>query len=225
MRKGSWIFASVLGFAMAFSGAAEAQSLFEALFGPRDRSAMQPPAAVGQQPQARLGQGLYPEMVSRSRAVPAQFRRQMVRYQTNEKPGTIVIDTRQHFLYFVLGNGQAVRYGVGVGRDGFGWKGAVHVARKAEWPAWHPPAAMIARERRRGHILPARMEGGPNNPLGARALYLHDSKGRDTLYRIHGTSEPWTIGLNVSSGCFRMVNEDVVDLYQRVGVGAKVVVL
>jgi lipoprotein-anchoring transpeptidase ErfK/SrfK len=118
-----------------------------------------------------------------------------------------------------------MRYGVGVGRQGFGWKGAVTVARKAEWPAWHPPKDMIARERARGHILPARMEGGPNNPLGARALYLHDSRGRDTLYRIHGTSEPWTIGLNVSSGCIRLVNDDIVDLHRRVGIGARVIVI
>ena len=222
MRKGSLIFASVLGFAIAFgSGAAQAQSLLEILFGPRN-TALQPPAAV--QPRVQ-GQALYPEMVSRSRAVPAQFRRQTVRYQTTEKPGTIIVDSRQFYLYLVLGNGQAIRYGVGVGRTGFGWKGSVTVARKAEWPAWHPPKDMIARERRRGHILPARMEGGPNNPLGARALYLHDSRGRDTLYRIHGTSEPWTIGLNVSSGCIRMINDDVVDLHRRVNIGAKVIVL
>jgi lipoprotein-anchoring transpeptidase ErfK/SrfK len=223
MRKGSLIFAAILSLAMTFSGAAQAQTLLEMLFGPRT-SQQQPPAAI--QPQARLGgQALYPEMVSRARVVPAQFRRQLVRYQTSEKPGTVVVDSRQFFLYLVLGNGQAMRYGVGVGRQGFGWNGNVFIQRKQEWPAWHPPKDMIARERRRGHILPARMEGGPGNPLGARALYLHDAKGRDTLYRIHGTSEPWTIGLNVSSGCIRLVNDDIVDLYQRVGIGAKVVVL
>jgi lipoprotein-anchoring transpeptidase ErfK/SrfK len=225
MRKGSLIFASVIGFAIAFSGAAGAQSLL-------DPSVLQPgaavPAAAGPAvgPQARLGgQPLYPEMVSRARVVPSQYRRQTVRYQTDERPGTIIVDSRQFYLYLVLGNGQAMRYGVGVGRQGFGWKGAVTVARKAEWPAWHPPKDMIARERARGHILPARMEGGPNNPLGARALYLHDSRGRDTLYRIHGTSEPWTIGLNVSSGCIRLVNDDIIDLHRRVGIGAKVIVI
>jgi lipoprotein-anchoring transpeptidase ErfK/SrfK len=117
-----------------------------------------------------------------------------------------------------------MRYGVGVGREGFGWKGAVTVGRKAEWPTWTPPAEMRAREAKRGRKLPVRMEGGPNNPLGARALYLHRG-GADTLYRIHGTNEPWTIGLNVSSGCIRLVNDDVVDLYRRVKTGAKVVVL
>ncbi|MEX2318254.1 MAG: L,D-transpeptidase [Bauldia sp.] len=223
MRKGTLIFASILGFAVAFSSAAEAQSLLEILFGPRN-STLQPPAAIG--PQARPGgQALYPEMVSRSRIVPSQFRRQTVFYQTNEKPGTIIVDSRQFYLYLVLGNGQAMRYGVGVGRQGFGWKGNVFVQRMQEWPAWHPPKDMIAREQARGHILPARMEGGPGNPLGARALYLHDSSGRDTLYRIHGTSEPWTIGLNVSSGCIRLVNDDIIDLHRRVGIGAKVIVI
>ena len=124
----------------------------------------------------------------------------------------------------VLGDGQAIRYGIGVGREGFGWSGTVTIGRKAEWPTWTPPPEMIAREKARGRILPASMEGGPNNPLGARALYLYRG-GNDTLYRIHGTSEPWTIGLNVSSGCIRMVNKDVVDLYNRTRVGARVVVL
>lgn len=235
MRKLALVFASFLGLALAASTAAEAQTLFELLFKPRPGamvpapSNMPPPGMIMQpqmQPQMQpRGQALYPGEVSRGRVVPAQFQRQSVWYQTNEKPGTIVVDTRNFFLYLVLGNGQALRYGVGVGREGFGWDGAVTVARKAEWPAWHPPKEMIAREAQRGHVLPVRMEGGPGNPLGARALYLHDSKGRDTLYRIHGTSEPWTIGLNVSSGCIRMVNDDVIDLYQRVGIGAKVVVI
>lgn len=223
MRRVNLVFVALLGFLMVMSEAAHAQSLFEALFGPIVRP--QQGQVMPQQTQPRTQQALFPGDVSRQRAVPAQFRRQIVAYQTTEKPGTIVVDTRNYFLYLVLGNGQAMRYGVGVGREGFGWKGAVSVARKAEWPAWHPPAAMIAREAQRGVKLPARMEGGPGNPLGARALYLHDSKGRDTLYRIHGTSEPWTIGLSVSSGCIRMVNEDVMDLYNRVGIGAKVVVL
>ena len=226
MRKFSLIFASVLGLAMAFTSAAEAQTLFELLFKPRSGVMMQPPGTI--QPQMQMqpgGQALYPEQVSRGRVVPAQFRRQQIWYQTNEKPGTIIVDSRNFFLYLVLGNGQAMRYGVGVGRQGFGWNGAVTVARKAEWPAWHPPRDMIAREARRGHMLPARMEGGPGNPLGARALYLHNAKGVDTLYRIHGTSEPWTIGLNVSSGCIRLVNDDVEDLYNRVPIGAKVIVL
>jgi lipoprotein-anchoring transpeptidase ErfK/SrfK len=232
MRKFSLILAAVVGLVLPLSSAADAQTLFELLFRPRNGAMMPPPGMQPgmmqpqMQPQMQPpGQALYPEQVSRGRVVPAQYRRTMVWYQTNEKPGTIIVDTRNFYLYFILGNGQAVRYGVGVGREGFGWDGAVTVARKAEWPAWHPPKDMIAREARRGHILPARMEGGPGNPLGARALYLHDSRGRDTLYRIHGTSEPWTIGLNVSSGCIRMVNDDVVDLYQRVNIGAKVIVI
>ncbi|PWL17476.1 L,D-transpeptidase [Falsochrobactrum shanghaiense] len=144
---------------------------------------------------------------------------QTVSYSGREKPGTIVIDTNKRFLYLVEGNGQARRYGVGVGKQGFGWKGTQRVSRKAEWPTWTPPKAMIERERKKGRILPAQMKGGANNPLGARALYLGS-----TLYRIHGTNQPWTIGKAMSSGCFRMRNEDVTDLYNRVGVGTHVVV-
>lgn len=153
-----------------------------------------------------------------------EFRRQTVSFRTNEKPGTVIIDTRNKYLFYVLGDGRAIRYGVGVGREGFGWRGTVHVARKAEWPGWTPPKEMIARERRRGRIIPNYMPGGEGNPLGARAMYLFDG-GRDTMFRIHGTSEPWTIGHNVSSGCIRLVNADVIDLYNRVRVGAKVIVL
>jgi lipoprotein-anchoring transpeptidase ErfK/SrfK len=170
------------------------------------------------------GRALYPEDVSRSRMVPFKFHRANVYYDTDEKPGTIIIDTRQHFLYFILGEGRAIRYGVGVGREGFGWHGMVHIGNKQEWPDWYPPKEMIARERKRGHKLPDMMPGGEDNPLGARAMYLHGKNG-DTGYRIHGTREPWTIGLNVSSGCIRLNNNDVTDLYSRVKVGAKVVVL
>ena len=162
--------------------------------------------------------------MSRYRQVPGQFRRTIVGYNTSERPGTIIIDPRWHFLYYVLGNGQAIRYGIGVGRTGFGWHGTVRVGRKAQWPGWTPPREMIVREAKRGHKLPRYMKGGPGNPLGARALYLY-GKGGDTGYRIHGTSEPWTIGLNVSSGCIRLVNDDVIDLYNRARVGAKVIVL
>jgi Uncharacterized protein conserved in bacteria len=144
------------------------------------------------------------------------YLRQVVPYATTERSGTIVVDTRQHFLYFVLGDGRALRYGIGVARDGFEWSGTHRVTRKAEWPSWTPPAEM----RRRQPGLPAFMEGGPNNPLGARALYLGS-----TLYRIHGTNEPWSIGQNVSSGCIRMTNADVIDLYGRVQLNTKVVVL
>lgn len=155
---------------------------------------------------------------------PWQFRRQTVHFRTNERPGTVIIDTRSKFLFYILDGNRAIRYGVGVGREGFGWRGVVRVARKAEWPSWTPPKEMIARERRRGRIIPTHMKGGINNPLGARAMYLY-SGGRDTLFRIHGTTEPWTIGTNVSSGCIRLVNADVIDLYKRVRIGAKVIVL
>jgi lipoprotein-anchoring transpeptidase ErfK/SrfK len=166
----------------------------------------------------------YPEEVPRNRIAPLKYLRQRVNYKTSQPAGTIVIDAKAHFLYYVLGGGKAIRYGVGVGRDGFGWKGTVRIGRKAEWPTWTPPPDMIAREKKRGRILPAKMEGGPKNPLGARALYLYKGEN-DTTYRIHGTSEPWTIGLNVSSGCIRLLNRDVVDLYNRTKVGAKVVLL
>jgi len=159
---------------------------------------------------------------------PAYLRR-AIYYPTSEAPGTIVIDPRHHFLYFVEGGGQAVRYGVGVGREGFGWSGVATIRNKQEWPDWYPPKEMLARQ---PEIMRAMselqsgigMHGGPRNPLGARALYLWQGN-KDTLYRIHGTVEPWTIGKNVSSGCIRMINQDVIDLYQRTAVGAKVVVL
>ncbi|WP_412051324.1 L,D-transpeptidase [Hoeflea sp. Naph1] len=150
-----------------------------------------------------------------------KFLPQTVSYDGNQKPGTIIIDTNQRFLYYVMGNGQARRYGVGVGKEGFGWSGTEKISRKAEWPGWTPPAEMIKRVREKeGRILPVHMKGGPENPLGARALYLGS-----TLYRIHGTNQPWTIGRAVSSGCIRMRNEDVTDLYERAKVGAKVIVM
>ena len=134
-------------------------------------------------------------------------------------PGSILVRTDERKLYFVLEGGKAIQYGVGVGREGFTWRGAKRISRKAEWPGWTPPAQMIARERAKGVILPAHMPGGPNNPLGARALYLGGS-----LFRIHGTNQPHTIGQAVSSGCIRMLNEEVVDLHDRVKIGALVVV-
>jgi len=148
--------------------------------------------------------------------LPAALRRQVVSYSANQQPGTIVIDTAHTYLYLVLGNGQAMRYGIGVGRQGFTWSGVETIRRKAEWPDWYPPAEMVARQ----PYLPRFMAGGPGNPLGARALYLGN-----TDYRIHGTNDPTTIGKHVSSGCIRLQNADVIDLYSRVGVGTKVVVL
>ncbi|MFC4229898.1 L,D-transpeptidase [Hoeflea alexandrii] len=162
--------------------------------------------------------------VSTSKKPKPEFMRKKVRLVTSEKPGTIIIDTSTKYLYYVEGNNRATRYGVGVGREGFGWSGTVKVGRKAEWPDWRPPATMIARERRKGRIIPTYMKGGPNNPLGARALYLYKG-GRDTIFRIHGTNQPWTIGQNMSSGCIRMMNKDVEHLYKRAGVGSKVIVI
>jgi len=145
-----------------------------------------------------------------------QFMRQVVGYAGHEKPGTVIVHTSRKFLYLVLGDGKAMRYGIGTARDGFEWNGTHKVTAKKEWPSWTPPAEM----RKRQPGLPTFMEGGVNNPLGARALYIGS-----TLYRIHGTNEPWSIGTNVSSGCIRMINDDVVDLYARVKIGAKVIVL
>ena len=145
-----------------------------------------------------------------------RYRRQEVAYEGRERPGTIIIDTPNKFLFLVEPNGRALRYGVGVGRPGFEWSGVKTISRKAEWPDWTPPSEMLLRR----PDLPDHMDGGPDNPLGARALYLGSS-----MYRIHGTNEPSTIGTNVSSGCIRMMNEDVIDLYNRVPVGAKVVVI
>ena len=152
----------------------------------------------------------------RSVELPARLRRQIVSYSSREAPGTIIIDTPNTYLYYVLGNGQAIRYGIGVGRDGFTWSGTQTITKKAEWPDWTPPPEMIARQ----PYLPRQMAGGPGNPLGARAMYLGG-----TIYRIHGTNAPETIGTHVSSGCLRLTNEDVADLYSRVNVGTKVIVL
>ena len=148
--------------------------------------------------------------------IDPKYLRQVVPYPGVEKPGTIIIDMPNKFLYLVQGNGKAMRYGIGFGRPGFAWSGIKTISAKKEWPEWTPPAEMIARR----PDLPRHMEGGPQNPLGARAMYLGS-----TLYRIHGSNEPWTIGTNVSSGCIRMRNEDVIDLYGRVNVGTRVVVI
>src|SRR3712207_5646202 len=147
---------------------------------------------------------------------------QVVDYPTDEAPGTVIIDTSDKFLYYVMKDGLAIRYGVGVGKEGFGWSGTVKVGRKAEWPTWTPPAEMI---KRRPELVEyaGGMPGGQDNPLGARALYLYDG-GRDTMFRIHGTNEPWSIGHNVSSGCIRMLNEHVTELHRIAKIGTKVVV-
>ena len=145
-----------------------------------------------------------------------EYRKTAVLYRTTEAPGTIIIQTAERHLYLIQGNGRALRYGIGVGREGFTWQGLVNITRKAEWPDWTPPPEMIARQ----PYLPRFMAGGPGNPLGARAMYLGG-----TVYRIHGTNQPSTIGTHVSSGCIRLTNQDVTDLYSRVNVGTKVIVL
>jgi lipoprotein-anchoring transpeptidase ErfK/SrfK len=193
--------------AVAFSGSAAAAplQLFPFIMTPPTEQ-MQPAPQVA------------PPSQDESTAVelPARLKRQIVSYATREAPGTIIIDTPNTYLYYVLGNGRAVRYGIGVGRDGFTWSGTQSITKKAEWPNWTPPAEMIARQ----PYLPRFMAGGPGNPLGARAMYLGG-----TVYRIHGTNAPGTIGTHVSSGCIRLTNEDVADLYSRVNVGTKVIVL
>jgi lipoprotein-anchoring transpeptidase ErfK/SrfK len=156
------------------------------------------------------------EEPSQGTEMPAHLKRQIVGYNGHEAAGTVIIDTAHTHLYFVLGAGRAIRYGIGVGRDGFRWSGVHSISKKAEWPDWNPPADMLARQ----PYLPRFMAGGPGNPLGARAMYLGN-----TIYRIHGTNAPTTIGGRVSSGCIRLTNEDVADLYSRVNVGTKVVVL
>jgi lipoprotein-anchoring transpeptidase ErfK/SrfK len=178
-----------------------------------------PSGPAGRQPDNNLYAALPPDERPETgprKELPPNLRRTTVEYRTREPAGTIIIDTANTHLYLVLGNGQAMRYGIGVGRDGFTWAGAERISRMAEWPDWHPPAEMIERQ----PYLPRFMAGGEGNPLGARALYL----GK-TLYRIHGTNQPSTIGTFVSSGCIRLTNEDVSDLYYRVQVGTRVVVL
>ena len=168
-------------------------------------------------PQQSMRQPQQEEQVDeRQRPFDPKFEKQMVEYHGKEGAGTIVVDTPNKFLFLVQGDGKALRYGIGVGKPGFTWSGVKTISAKKEWPAWTPPSEMLARR----PDLPRHMEGGPTNPLGARAMYLGS-----TLYRIHGSNEPWTIGTNVSSGCIRMRNEDVIDLYGRVNVGAKVIVI
>src|SRR3954453_4516664 len=200
--------------ATCFSTAAFASpfNLFSFPFQPAERSApVAPERALAYQSPSYQTPG-----VEDSTDLPARFKRQMVEYRTNKTPSTIVIETSNTYLYLVLGNGRAIRYGIGVGRDGFTWSGTQTVTRMAEWPDWTPPQEMIERQ----PYLMRWMAGGEGNPLGARAIYLGS-----TVYRIHGTNAPETIGTRVSSGCIRMLNTDVIDLYSRVNVGTKILVL
>lgn len=161
----------------------------------------------------------FPVRYVRPDQIPPAYRRQLVPYPYRQDAGSIVVDTRARVLYLVREDGQALRYGIGVGRDGFAWSGVAVVGDKQKWPRWFPPAEMRARQPE----LPEVVEGGPDNPLGARALYLY-ANGRDTLYRLHGTNEPRSIGQAVSSGCIRLLNQDIMDLYRRVIIGTRVVV-
>jgi lipoprotein-anchoring transpeptidase ErfK/SrfK len=193
---------------------------FEALFGIGGARSDQRSAPVfygNQQAPGDLGPGMVESPYSPGRpVVDPRYMRQEIAYDGREAPGTVIVNTNQRMLYLVQANGRAIRYGIGVGRPGFTWSGTHHVTNKREWPDWTPPPEMLQRR----PDLPRHMSGGPDNPLGARALYLGS-----TLYRIHGSNEPWTIGTQVSSGCIRMRNEDVVDLYSRVKVGTKVIVI
>jgi lipoprotein-anchoring transpeptidase ErfK/SrfK len=195
-------------FASSWSTAAWSQSLFGGLFD-RDRTPLGQPASYGQAPQAAASR-------ADDEIVAPFLQRQIVAYPNKEPAGTVIVDTPHTFLYLTLGDGNALRYGIGVGRKGFTWSGVEHVSRKSEWPDWTPPTEMIARQ----PYLPRWVGGGPGNPLGARALYLGS-----TDYRIHGTNDPASIGTQVSSGCIRLRNADVTDLYRRVSIGTKVIVL
>jgi lipoprotein-anchoring transpeptidase ErfK/SrfK len=201
----SFTFAALVGAVALTYGGANADPLFVFLT-PPTQTQIAPQAAVEPAPA---------EDRDDAQVVP-RLQRQIVNYYSAEASGTIIIDTPHTFLYYVLGNGKAIRYGIGVGREGFTWSGVKSIARKAEWPDWYPPAEMLSRQ----PYLPRMTAGGPGNPLGARAMYI-----AGTQYRIHGTNAPSTIGKHVSSGCIRLTNNDVIDLFNRVQVGAKVIVL
>jgi lipoprotein-anchoring transpeptidase ErfK/SrfK len=195
------LFPCLLAVAVTWAGAGQAQ--------PRPPSSFMPSAEARDEDKP----GYVPTQEEEN--LPAQHRRTVVFFRSTEPPGTIVVDTPARFLYIVQDGNRALRYGIGVGREGFQWQGLLRITRKTEWPDWTPPPEMIERQ----PYLPRWMAGGPGNPLGARALYLGN-----TVYRIHGTNQPHTIGSAVSSGCFRLVNPDVIDLYERIPVGTKVVV-
>ena len=200
--------AALLAAAALSCGTARAQQF--AFFTPSQPQAQQPA------PQAAPPDVTDDQSSDENAQLDPRLQRQVVNYATAEAPGSVIVDTPHTVLYFVLGNGKAIRYGIGVGRQGFTWSGVHPIVRKQEWPDWYPPPEMVARQ----PYLPRVVAGGPGNPLGARAMYLGGSE-----YRIHGTNDPTTIGKHVSSGCIRLTNEDVEDLYSRVQVGAKVIVL
>jgi lipoprotein-anchoring transpeptidase ErfK/SrfK len=200
----SFTFAALTAAVALSCGSANAEPLFAFLTSPTQNQIA--PQAVEPAPADETEDG----------PADPRLQRQIVSYASREAPGTVIIDTPHTYLYYVLGSGKAIRYGIGVGREGFTWSGVRSVERKSEWPDWHPPAEMLARQ----PYLPRMTAGGPGNPLGARAMYI-----AGTQYRIHGTNAPSTIGKQVSSGCIRLTNENVIDLYNRVQLGAKVIVL
>jgi lipoprotein-anchoring transpeptidase ErfK/SrfK len=208
----SFTVAALIGAAMLSCVPANAQSLFGFFTPP---AFLAPPTQLAPLEAVPQAVAPAPDDESDNPADP-RLTRQIVSYAGNEAAGTIIIDTPHTYLYYVLGNGKAIRYGIGVGREGFTWSGVKSIERKTEWPDWRPPAQMIVRQ----PYLPRMVAGGPGNPLGARAMYIGG-----TEYRIHGTNDPSSIGKHVSSGCIRLKNEDVIDLYNRVQIGAKVIVL
>ena len=204
MRMKSVLLAAVLAAGLAGCSTVDGTRIFSDSYGPVSDSSYQVPRIP----------------ISK---VPAKYHRQIVRYDTGEKPGTIIVDTSAKFLYYVMPDGKAVRYGIGVGREGFEWRGTARVALKREWPTWTPPSAMIKRQPELARYAGG-MGPGLSNPLGARALYLFN-KGGDSGYRLHGTPEWNSIGKAMSSGCIRLINQDIIDLYNRAEVGAKVIVM
>ena len=218
-------FAALISAAALSCGNANAESLFAFLVPPASSQfatqvapqvAPQNPQSIQRAPDEERDDLQRDDLQRDDLQLDPRLQRQIVGYPSKEAPGTIIIDTPHTFLYYVLGNGKAIRYGIGVGREGFTWSGVKSIERKAEWPDWYPPAEMVARQ----PYLPRMTSGGPGNPLGARAMYI-----AGTQYRIHGTNAPSTIGRQVSSGCIRLTNADVIDLYSRVQIGTKVVVL
>ena len=198
--------------AVALAGSAQAQQL--AFAAPVPQAQFTP--AVSDAPMAAEYARDDAQIPDENANLPPRYQTRIVNYASDKPRGTLIVDTPHHYLYYVLGDGTAIRYGIGVGREGFTWSGVKHIARKREWPDWYPPSEMIKRQ----PYLPRMMAGGPGNPLGSRALYISG-----TEYRIHGTNDPTSIGKNVSSGCIHLTNDNAIDLYNRVKVGAKVIVL
>ena len=211
MRKRMWAGVALAGFAMMTVSGTRIASAEKVKFSPK---AFQIFGGIDDGANSSVSRASY-----NAGDVPDELRSETISFDSDLAPGSVLVRTGERMRYYILPDGKAIAYHVGVGREGFTWAGTNTVSRKAEWPDWRPPKEMIEREARRGHQLPDVMEGGPDNPLGARAIYIGD-----TQFRIHGTTQPWSIGKAMSSGCIRMMNEEVIDLYDRVAVGATVVV-